>query len=203
MKRLTLLFLSVLLLVACSPSRPTPDQPIEQVFVASTLSATPMPMPTSNNRTMQTSEGMSMQSSNGMPVTPTPTTDPSILGQLFPNSNAGSELTRIDQQGMIVVEVTPVNLGTPGDTLIFEVALNTHSVDLNFNLAQHATLMTDTGKVVQATVWDGPMGGHHVSGKLTFPVSVEGESILNGATKLTLEIRDVDAELRTFEWTLN
>ena len=203
MKQLTLLFLSVILLAACSPSQSTPLQPTEQVFVTSTLPPTPLPLPTSNNQTMQTSDGMSMQSSNGMAVTPTPTTDPSILGKLFPNSNAGNELTRIDQQGMVVVEVTPVNLGTPSDTLVFDVALNTHSVDLNFNLAKHAILITDTGKVVQATAWDGPMGGHHVSGKLTFPVNVDGESILNGATKLTLEIRDVDAELRTFEWTLN
>lgn len=143
-----------------------------------------------------------MQSSNGIPVTSTPTTDPSIIGQLFPNLNAGSDLTRIDQQGMVVVDVTPVNLGTPSDTLIFEVAMNTHSVDLNFNLAKHAMLVTDTGKVVQATTWDGPMGGHHVSGKLTFPATVDGVSILVGATKLTLEIMGVDADLRTFEWQL-
>ena len=202
MKQLTLLFLTVILLAACSPDQSTPLQPAQQVFVTSTLPPTPLPMSTSNNQAMQTSNGMSMQSSNGMPVTPTPTTDPSILGKLFPNSNAGSELTRIDQQGMVVMEVTPMNLGMPNDTLTFDVAMNTHSVDLNFNLAKHATLITDTGKMIQATAWDGPMGGHHVSGKLTFPANVDGTSILDGASKLTLEIRGVDAELRTFEWQL-
>ena len=149
MKRflITLLLLSTVLLVACSPTRSTPGRPTEQAFVTSTLPPTPIPMQTSNAKQMQSTSDMSV----------TPTTDPSILGKLFPNSNAGSELTRIDQQGMIVVEVTPSNLGTPGETLIFEVALNTHSVDLSFNLAKHATLMTDTDKVVQATGWDGPM----------------------------------------------
>jgi len=202
MKQLAILFLSVILLAACSPSQSTPLQPTQQVFLTSTLPPTPPPMPTSNSQAMQTSNGMSMQSSNSMTVTSTPTTDPSILGKLFPNSNVGSELTRIDQQGMVIVEVTPVNLGTPSDTLIFDIAMNTHSVDLNFNLTKHATLFTDTGKVIQAKTWDGPMGGHHVSGKLTFPASVDGTFILDGTSKLTLEIRGVDAELRTFEWQL-
>lgn len=186
MKWFIILSLSVILLAACSPSQSAPGQPATEVFVTATLPPTNIPLPTSNVP----------------PVTPTPTTDSSIFGQLFPGSNANSELTRIDQQGEVIVNVTPLNLETFGDTLEFKVILDTHSVELSMNPANHATLIADTGMVVEANAWDGPLGGHHVSGKLTFPVSVDGISILDGATKLTMEIRDVGAELRTFEWIL-
>ena len=41
-----------------------------------------------------------------------------------------------------------------------------------------------------------------MDGKLIFPVTNEGKPILEGATKLTLTIVDVDAPARTFEWEL-
>jgi hypothetical protein len=135
-------------------------------------------------------------------ITPTPTDDPAILALLFPNQGDASELTRIDDQGMVVVEVTPLNLGRPADNLEFEVSLETHSVDLGMDLAQLATLTTDTGIVIQATLWDAPRGGHHVSGKLIFPITRDGARLLDGATKLVLQIRDVDVPVRTFGWEL-
>jgi hypothetical protein len=103
---------------------------------------------------------------------------------------------------MVTVEVTPRNLGMPGDTLVFVVSMNTHSVDLGMDLAALATLTTDTGQVVPATLWDAPRGGHHVSGKLMIPATINGLPILDDAIKISLEIRDVDVELRTFERTL-
>jgi hypothetical protein len=109
----------------------------------------------------------------------------------------------MDEQGAVAVEVTPVNLTNPGESLEFEVGLNTHSVDLSMDLASLATLTTDTGKTVQASQWDAPSGGHHVSGKLIFPASVDGKSILEGAKKLTLTIKDLDAPERVFSWDLN
>ena len=55
---------------------------------------------------------------------------------------------------------------------------------------------------MNSTLWDAPRGGHHVEGKLFFPVTVDGKSILDGVTKLTLTITDVDTPIRTFEWEL-
>lgn len=109
---------------------------------------------------------------------------------------------RVDEQGAVVVEVTPLNLNTQDNTLQFEIALNTHSVDLSMDLSSLATLSTDTGKIVQATGWDAPRGGHHVSGKLTFSSLIDGKSVLDGATRVALEIREVDAPSRIFEWQL-
>ena len=111
-------------------------------------------------------------------------------------------VTRSDQQGAIIIEVTPLNLDSLTDTLEFDISMNTHSIDLGMDLATLATLTTDTGITLQATLWDAPLGGHHVEGKLIFPAAEDGKSILEGATKLTLTIVNVDAASRVFEWEL-
>jgi len=185
MKQFAILALAILL-SGCTGVQPVLVEPTAEAFVTSTLPPTSLPLPTSFLA----------------PVNTTPTTDPSILAQLFPNSNMEDELTRMDQQGMVIVEVTPINLGMAGDALVFEIAMNTHSVDLSMDLAQLATLSTDAGRVFQAVSWDAPRGGHHISGELVFPALVDGISVLDGASKITLRIRDVDAAMRTFEWDL-
>ncbi len=118
-------------------------------------------------------------------------------------ASASADLTRTDQQGAVTLEVTPLNLDNPSDQLEFDVALDTHSVDLSMDLAALATLSTDTGITVQAALWDAPRGGHHVAGKLVFPATNDGKSILDGATKLTLTIVDVDVPSRVLEWESN
>lgn len=112
------------------------------------------------------------------------------------------DMARIDTQGAVTVEVVPDKLSDPGDELVFEVSMNTHSVDLSMDLAPLAILSVDNGSYVQATLWDAPVGGHHVSGKLTFPASVAGKALLDGATRLTLTINNVDVPQRVFTWEL-
>ena len=107
---------------------------------------------------------------------------------------------QIDQQGAVAIEITPVKLNNPGSGLDFDVRMNTHSVDLSMNLAELATLSTDTGKTVQATKWDAPASGHHVSGRLSFPSSVDGAPLLDGVKKLTLTLKNVDVPERVFVW---
>ena len=109
---------------------------------------------------------------------------------------------RIDQQGAIIFEITPLNLDAPTDTFEFDVVMTTHSIDLIMDLATLATLTTDTGVSVESSLWDAPLGGHHVEGKLIFPTTKDGKPILEGATKLTLTIINVDAPTRIFEWEL-
>lgn len=119
-----------------------------------------------------------------------------------PSQTDTDDLTRTDSQGAVTVEVTPLNLDNPSGRLEFDVVMDTHSVDLNMDLAPLATLTTDTGITVQATLWDAPRGGHHVAGKLIFPATNDGMAILDGAGKLTLTIVSVDAPSRVFEWDL-
>jgi len=169
------LILTIVLTACSEPSNPSPPP--------TTAQDNPQPAPVSN-------------------VIPTPTDDPAILATLFPNMGTNEGMTRMDQQGAVIMEVTPRNLGTPADTLEFDVVMNTHSVDLGMDLAVLATLLTDTGITVQATLWDAPRGGHHVSGKLVFSAVQDGRSILEGTTKLILTVVDVDAPSRIFEWEL-
>ena len=105
-----------------------------------------------------------------------------------------------DNQGAVTVAITPSNLNSAEETLNFLVVLNTHSIELGMDLAQLATLATSTGISVDAELWDAPLGGHHVEGVLSFPALQDGLPIMDGATELTLIIRDVDAAERVFHW---
>jgi hypothetical protein len=118
------------------------------------------------------------------------------------SSPSNDSAMRIDQQGAIIFEITPLNLDSPAETLEFYVTLTTHSIDLSMDLATLSTLTTDTGASVESTLWGAPRGGHHVEGKLIFPATKDDKSILEGATKLTLTITNVDAPIRIFEWEL-
>lgn len=110
--------------------------------------------------------------------------------------------TLVDEQGAVAVSVTPLEASDDATTLDFEVAMNTHSVDLSMDLAQLATLVTDIGGEVQAVGWSGEAGGHHVSGVLSFPATDDGATLLQGATTITLTLENVDAPARTFTWSL-
>jgi len=150
--------------------------------------------------------------STQLPAEPTtllptlPATTPAQASAASPTQQAGAEVIQLaeltDSQGAVTVVVKPLELNSSQDTLSFEVTLDTHSIDLSMDLAALATLTTDTGWSVQAARWDAPLGGHHVSGILAFPSSIEGKTILDGVSKLTLIIKDVDASDRVFSWDL-
>jgi len=108
--------------------------------------------------------------------------------------------TRTDTQGSVTFEVNPIGLSVAAETLEFEVVMNTHSVDLAWDLAAQSVLRTETGLEVQALSW--PLGsGHHYSGTLTFPGrSADGTVLLDGARVLTLIIHDTDVPERAFTW---
>jgi hypothetical protein len=108
--------------------------------------------------------------------------------------------SQVDDQGAVQVEVIPLNLNEPGETLDFDVFLNTHSVDLSMDLAELATLTTDNGQIVQASRWDAPRGGHHVEGMLSFPANIGGDFLLADVTRITLTIVDLAAPERVFVW---
>lgn len=113
---------------------------------------------------------------------------------------AANDLTRIDEEASVTVAVTPLNLSDKSaTTLDFEIALNTHSVDLNYDLTAIATLSTDTGEKVQPTKWDGPAGGgHHRAGTLSFP------QLKQRGQTLTLTLRGIaDVSERTFTWKVS
>jgi hypothetical protein len=135
-------------------------------------------------------------------IMPSPVNDSAIQVTPVPENKGNDDMTRTDEQGVVMFAVTPLNLDAPADTLEFNVSMNTHSIDLSMNLAELGTLSTDTGVTVQATIWDATPGGHHVGGTLIFPRIQNGKSILEGASTLTMTIVNVDAASRVFEWDL-
>lgn len=133
-----------------------------------------------------------------------PTASPDVPPSPTANAIIGETINQTleDAQGSVSVVVTPINLGQPGDTIDFDISMNTHSVDLSMNLAMLSTLTTDTGKAVTPLMWEAPMGGHHVSGMLSFPADSDGLRVLEDAQKVTLSIKNVDAPERAFTWQL-
>ena len=113
---------------------------------------------------------------------------------------AGDDLTRTQDEAMVTVAVTPLNLNDASAvTLDFKIALNTHSVDLGYDLTAIATMSNDAGEKVQPIKWDGPAGGgHHREGTLSFP------QLKNRSQELTLTLRGIAAvPERTFTWKVN
>jgi hypothetical protein len=89
---------------------------------------------------------------------------------------------------------------------VFEVAMDTHSVDLDgYDLKKLAVLRADGGEEVSPSAWDAPKGGHHREGTLTFPVKApDGKRVIGPDTRrIQLIIRDVaGVPERSFEWKL-
>lgn len=118
-------------------------------------------------------------------------------------STSDDNLARTDAQGSVEFVVTPLNLTSSGETLEFEVVMDTYSVELSWDLAAQSTLTTDAGLEVTGLSW--PVGsGHHVEGKLAFPAkTADGKLLLEGAKILRLTIRDAGAPEHAFEWELS
>jgi hypothetical protein len=116
--------------------------------------------------------------------------------------NNDPNLVRADSQGSVEFLVVPKNLDAPAETLDFLIEMNTHSIDLSWNLAAQSTLTADNGLSVVGSSW--PTGsGHHVQGTLKFPTkTTDGKPLLDGAKKLTLTIKEAGVPTRVFEWTL-
>lgn len=97
--------------------------------------------------------------------------------------------------GAVDVKISAVRLN-PGDEAVFEIVLDTHSVNLEYNVAEISTLTEHKGKVHTAIGWTGGIGGHHLSGQLTFgPVSADAESV-------TLTISGIEGETSKTTWTV-
>jgi len=176
MKKTTLAFLFAfgMILTACSPAVKN-----TRTYLASRTEAAPAVLP---------------------PTSSTPVSD---TESSWPVDLAALQLEQLsDSMGAVTVTARPVDLDGAENVLRFDVSMNTHSVDLSMDLAALATLSTDNGSTVQATFWDGPRGGHHVSGTLVFPASIDGKSVLDGATTLELILRNIDTPTRTFTWNL-
>lgn len=101
-----------------------------------------------------------------------------------------------NEGGGLTIEITPINY-VKNAPLQFEVSLNTHQGDLNFDLLNKTKLFDDKNNGYLPQKWQGGSGGHHLSGKLIFPPLTEKTN------KIKLIIKDIyDVKERIFEWNL-
>ncbi|MBT3822796.1 MAG: hypothetical protein HOG04_15490 [Nitrospinaceae bacterium] len=120
------------------------------------------------------------------------------------------DLRRQDSRSAVTVSVTYLNpLGkVQGNTLDFEVRLETHSVDLDgFKVEELAVHEGSSGVKAKALGWFEPGGGgHHRFGILRFPKNdKKGNPLLSlEEQKLELRIRGIaEAAERVFKWDIS
>jgi len=118
-----------------------------------------------------------------------------------PAATMSSGATQTNEGGQVSIAAT---LQGGGAETIFNVAMNTHAVDLDgYDLKQLAVLWIDGGREVQPASWEAPKGGHHRSGTLTFPATgPDGKPLIaSGAHTIELMIRGVaGVPERVFAW---
>lgn len=116
-----------------------------------------------------------------------------------PASSSASQtgqMTQTSDGGQVTVVVDWA--GSAGGA-VFDVKLDTHSVDLDALDLANTTLMNDRGEMLTARPWTAPKGGHHREGALTF--DGDESAFLAGAKWIELVITGVgDLPERTLRW---
>jgi len=105
--------------------------------------------------------------------------------------------SRIDDQANVTVTVTPIQLARDSDEWKFNVVMDTHSVELDQNMLDVAVLIDDQGTRYPPLNWDGPTGGHHREGVLTFG------KMTTTSKKVELKISGIGDVIRNFTWQLD
>jgi hypothetical protein len=103
--------------------------------------------------------------------------------------------------GAVTVEIAPL---TTEDVLdvAFAVTLDTHSVDLSFDLAEHATLIIGDAEFA-ATSWTPDAGdGHHVTGVLRFTIDHPAHGELYNVGEVGLHLHGIDGQDTHFGFAL-
>jgi hypothetical protein len=189
---LSVLSLGLLLLAACSGAETVePSTTASQETSARTIDERPL-SELNNEQPPEPDDELVIEQAGE------PQSEPIIEPVKEPNL----ELWKSDNQGAVEVLVLPMFVDLDSaETLDFQVTLDTHSVELDMNLAALASLTTDTGMTLEPLDWSGG-GGHHVQGILRFSQPEGGFSALQDAARLILTLESIDNTTRVFEWNL-
>lgn len=103
---------------------------------------------------------------------------------------------QFDNQGEVIVEVTPISLNK-NEQATFQVLLDTHTVELGYDLLKVSILIDDLGNKLKPISWSGGSGGHHLKGELIFP------AISSKAKSVELTISNISGFDRRFKWKLS
>ncbi|OGD56574.1 hypothetical protein A3I57_02535 [Candidatus Beckwithbacteria bacterium RIFCSPLOWO2_02_FULL_47_23] len=103
--------------------------------------------------------------------------------------------SKIINLGKVEISATPEKVKV-GESLVFKLALTTHSVELNYDFTQVIAAGDDRGNSYPAVNWSGGSGGHHLEGEITF------DRLKPGARQLKLIFTDIDQKGGELSWEL-
>ena len=104
--------------------------------------------------------------------------------------------SKVDDQASVTVTVTPTLLSEESEEWKFDVVMDTHSVELDQDMTKVAIIINEQGKEYKALNWEGPTGGHHREGILTF------SRITPTPKSVEIKISDIGGVVRSFKWQL-
>lgn len=104
--------------------------------------------------------------------------------------------SQTSSMGAVEVAAQPVQLEKNGGQVSFSVALNTHSVELDFDFTKIMYLTDDNNNRYDALEWAGNSGWHHVSGDIIF------SELDPDAKAVTLHITQIENTTTSFEWQM-
>src|SRR3990172_11806051 len=112
------------------------------------------------------------------------------------SARSGLDLKTNDENG-VTFEIKPVSFGFE-DPVKFDVSINTHQGDLDFDLTKISVLKDANGALYEPLKWEGdPPEGHHRSGALSFPKLKEKTKFMELTIKNVYGVPE-----RVFKWEL-
>lgn len=111
------------------------------------------------------------------------------------SEQVAAQSSQTKSMGAVEVEVTPKTIES-GKDIVFQISLNTHSVELDYDYTKIATLADEQGNTYKTTTWTGGNSGHHLEGELVFA------ALSQSPKELTLTLEGIDNKSETFIWKL-
>ena len=113
-------------------------------------------------------------------------------------ANGRSLDSKTNEEGPVKVKITPTDVSLTSSIWNFNIILDTHSVELDYDLTKVVSLFDEQGKEYKPVSWEGPgPGGHHREGSLTF------KSVAPAPKALELRLLNIgDVAVRSFIWQI-
>lgn len=121
-----------------------------------------------------------------------------LIGGVNQNKNiptVAAPAAQTKTMGAVEVEARLIAQEESNDKVI-NLKFTTHSVELDYDMRQVASLTDDLGKIYPVIGWSGGQGGHHLNGELSF-----GEMDKN-AKIIKLRLSGIDNAEAEFEFPI-